>query len=212
MEKKHIINRYQVNPEKGNRKINVCMLFKDPLTLFFIFKFFKENNFTENFQKHFLNELCQTAYCKELINKNFVYGLNDLTRIEDNLPPIITENNDFRNNVLLNEKQLQYINKIINISPNALFKVLSLLYDVGYFGYFYYRKNVSSHHIINDIIFGLLLDLENNIPLKYPVHYTIGLILGDEPISKGQVIKRELASWCKSDVIVSMYNSIIEEL
>ena len=209
--KKCIIKRETGEPNKGGAKPNLCMLIKDPETLFFIIKLFKENNFTEHFQKHFLNEICQSAYCKELTNWKLVYRLNDLKRIKYHSPPNITDD-EFKNNVLLTENELQYIIRIINISPNALFKVLSLLYDPEYYIGFYYQSNVSSNHIINEVIFGLLLDLKNNIPLEYPVYYNIEVILGDEPISKDEYIKMDLDSYCDENMIVSVNKSFIYEL
>ena len=211
LEEKGIINRDTVKPKKGGAKPNLCSLIKDPEALFSIFKLFKESNFTERFQKHFLYEICQSAYCKELTNWKLVYRLNDLKRIKYHSPPNITDD-EFKNNVLLTENELQYIIRIINISPNALFKVLSLLYDPEYYIGFYYQSNVSSNHIINEVIFGLLLDLKNNIPLEYPVYYNIEVILGDESISKDEYIKMDLDSYCDENMIVSVNKSFIYEL
>jgi len=211
LEEKGIINRDTVKPKKGGAKPNLCSLIKDPEALFSIFKFFKENNFTQRFQRHFLYEICQSAYCKELINGKLAYRLNDLSRITAHWPLSLSDN-EFENNVLLTEKELQYITRIINVSPNALFKVLSLLYDIGYYLHFYFQINVSSNHIINEIIFGLLLDLKNNVLLKHPIDCKIEIILRDETISEDEYIKVDLDGQCDENMIISTYKSIIKEL
>ena len=70
---------------------NLYYLISDPKSLFFIFKYFNEINFEENLQKHLLYRICQSAYCRQLINGNFVYGLNNLKRINCHWPLSLSE-------------------------------------------------------------------------------------------------------------------------
>ena len=203
------IVKKEAGESKGAGIPNLYKLIMDPKSLFSLFKYFNEINFAENIQKHLLYRICQTTYCKQLINGNFVYRLNDLRRIEHHLPPSLS-NNEFKNNMLLREMEFQHIIRIINISPSALFKVLSLLYDPEYYIDFYLQDYVTSNHIINEIIFELLVDLKNNIPMKRSIICRTEVYVSDEPIIKDEVVKIELDSWYESDMILSLYKSIDE--
>ena len=187
LEKENITNRRvsKIPGIKPGRRNDFWWLIRNHETLYKIFNFIKQINFTEFEETDIRYRIFKSEYCQNLININIVNKLNNFSLFESFS---CGKNKGILEK--LNDSEMKFILKIIKISPTALDAVLNLIYDADNIDYPF--GVTISEYIKTLVIFNFLTDLRSsNFPDKYAINYKIEINLPDEPVKKDESINRE---------------------
>lgn len=166
---------------KPGRRNDYWWLISNAETLFKIVNLIKQCNFNDYLETTILDKIFKSEYCQNLINIDLINKLNDFSQIED----LSYLNSSIG---IFSDLDLEFILKIVKMSPTAFFNILSLIFDTE--NYYNYFNPPINEYIKTLVIFNFQTDLRREILNNYPISYKIEIDLPKEPIKKDEKINR----------------------